>query len=239
LEDIKFIPVSEILRKLHHKFGQNLSAANQYSDLAIQHESRARVLGIVRNFLEGKANLKHQHEIAVQFDEIFSDSTIALYLAFSGLNVPACMLARRSLELGLVLISGWDKPADYWAWMSHDEDVSFSKLVTYISSSGYKSFLQQEGELSIQFDKVIEVLPDIYSKLSNVVHPKIYNFETNGEAAFSIIEADLRKTLLQIEDVQKCLLTLLASRFKDFDVTKGAKKTPIFNSTQFRFNNND
>jgi hypothetical protein len=216
LEDKVKIPISEILKRLHQKFDANLLESEKYCALAERHEANARKLGVTRNFLEKKAKSKHQVEIAAQFDEIFSDSIIALYFAFSGLDIPACMLARRSLELGLVLICYWDKPTDYWAWKSHDDDVSFSKLLAHFSSEGYNSFLIQEGsDATDNFDKVITGLPKLYSKLSNVVHPKTYNFETSGEAAFNISEAELRTTLGRIKEVQDSLLTLLRRRFPE------------------------
>lgn len=224
MEDKKFIPVSELLVKLHHKFEQNFATAKPFAEFAANTESKARVLGLVRGFLERKAALKHQREIAAQFDEIFSDSTIAVYLAFIGLDVPARMLARRSLELGLVLLSAWDRPADYWAWKSHDEDVSFSKLLAHISSGGFKSFVREEGHITSDFDKAVSDLPVIYSELSNVVHPKVYNFETGNEAAFNITQGDLRETLRHIENMQRCLLTLLGTRFRDFDIATGKEK---------------
>lgn len=216
LEDKINIQISEILKRLHQKFGNNLLESEKYCALAELHEANARRLGIMRNFLEKKATSKHQVEIAAQFDEIFSDSIVAVYFAFSGLDIPACMLARRSLELGLVLICYWDKPADYWAWKSHDDDVSFSKLLAHVSSEGYNSFLIQEGLPNTElFEKVIGSLPELYSKLSNVVHPKTYNFETGGEAAFNISEAELRTTLGRIKEVQESLLTLLKRRFPE------------------------
>jgi hypothetical protein len=131
------------------------------------------------------------------------------------------MLARRSLELGMVLVCYWDKPSDYWAWKSHDDDVSFSKLLTHLSSNGYDSFLTQEGsDATEQFDQVIADLPELYSKLSNVVHPKTYNFETAGEAAFNISEAELKTTLGRIKKVQECLLTLLMRRFPEMSALR-------------------
>jgi hypothetical protein len=214
LEDKINIPISEILKHLHQKFGNNLLESEKYCALAEKHEANARQLGATRDFLAKEAKSKHQAEIATQFDEIFSDSIVALYFAFSGLDIPACMLARRALELGLVLICYWDKPSDYWAWKEHDDDVSFSKLLAHLSSDGYNSFLIQEGSTdTTRFKKVIASLPDLYSRLSNVVHPKTYNFETSGEATFNITEAELRSTLSRIKEVQECLLLLLHRRF--------------------------
>ncbi|MFA6016377.1 MAG: hypothetical protein WC742_15065 [Gallionellaceae bacterium] len=216
MEDKKTVPLSTILEKLHVKFGINISSAAKYDELAAPHEEGARRLGNARSVLQLLAKAKHQNEMAGLCDELFVDSTAALYLTFSGLDVPACMLARRSLELGLVLVCYWDSPVDYWAWKSHDEDISFSKLHSYISSDGYISFLTEEGkETTEKFVDVVKHMPDLYSKLSNVVHPKIYNFEITSNDVFGISDSELRETLKRIKSVQDCLLSILETRFPE------------------------
>ena len=218
MEDEKTVPLSAILEKLHIKLGNNISCAAKYDELTIPHEEGARRLGNARSVLKHLAKAKHQNEMADQFDELFIDSTAALYLTFSGLDVPACMLARRSLELGLVLVCYWDSPVDYWAWKSHDADISFSKLYSYISSDGYKSFLAEEGkDNSEKFLDVINNMPKLYSTLSNVVHPKIYNFEITSDEVFGISESELRETLQRIKSVQDCLLVILETRFPEMN----------------------
>jgi len=214
LEDKKNKTTFDILTELHQKFGKNLEAAKSFPKLAEEHEVRARRIAISREYLNNVAELKHHKEIASQFDEIFSESIISIYLASCGLNVASSMLIRRSLELGLVLVCYWDKPADYWAWKSHDEDISFSKLASHFLNDGYTTFLLEEGGAKSQdFERLIQELPNLYSKLSNVVHPKVYNFETASVKAFSLIETDLKRSLASIAEVQKTLLIILLARF--------------------------
>ena len=64
----------------------------------------ARTLASARDYLETRADTaQHQRELARYLDEVFGDLICALYLTFCGMNVPARMLLRRSLELGLVI----------------------------------------------------------------------------------------------------------------------------------------
>ena len=214
LHDEKPLPLSEILAELNRKFTSNLQSSAQYAGLAQSQEVQGRRFCVTRNYLEEAARRPHEKAIAVEFDEIFGDSISSLYLAFCGLDNPARMLTRRALELGLVLICYWDRPAEYWGWKSHDDDVSFSKLLQYLNTPGYLTLLDSEGNARTgAMTERLATLPSLYSKLSNVVHPKPYHFETGHPQAFEFTEADLRKTLALLLEAQAAVLDLLISRF--------------------------
>ena len=62
----------------------------------------------------------HKRRCAQLLDEIFSDFALALYLFSVSLVVPARMLVRRALELGVASIYMWDLPHEYWGWSERD-----------------------------------------------------------------------------------------------------------------------
>lgn len=214
MEDLKRRPVNEIIGLLHMKFSQNIASAEGCAHLAGRHEARARKIGIARDYLEGAADTKHRRDIALAFDEVFGDSIISMYFAFCGLDVPSKMLMRRALELGMVLVCYWDMPAEYWKWKGLDEDISFSKLHSLLTSTGYYLFLKEEyGNVVDESDEVVLKLPALYSRLSNVIHPKPYNFETKDISCFSFEASDLSGTLSLLGETQVALLSILSRRF--------------------------
>jgi hypothetical protein len=218
-DDHRPVSLEKILLGLQAKFGTNLTAALPFAGLAQQHEVRSRRFGLAREFMAAQANQTHQKELALKVDEVFGDFVCALYLAYCGMDVPARMLVRRALELTLVIVSCWDRPAEYWAWQTHDEDVSFTKIHQYLFSSGYKTFLEKEGVSDVS--KLVDCLTklqSIYSDLSNVVHPKPYNFETDSAHPFVFSKAELEKTLSLIGRGQTKLLQLLIFRFPDLQL---------------------
>jgi hypothetical protein len=216
-EDSRLRSVEELLCALHAKFSANFDIAKPTLSTAAEAERQVRSLSVACKILERLAgDVQHQRALAACLDEIFADSMCAIYLAFCGLNIPARMLLRRSLELGLVVTAYWDSAVDYWSWREHDTDVRFQDLCTFLQSNGYKSLLVHQRTVSkVDASETLRALPGLYSELSNVVHPKTYNFSTAGSHAFNFCADDLAKTLTYVTKVSSALGTVLAARFAE------------------------
>lgn len=63
--------------------------------------------------------------------------------------------------------------------------------------------------------ETLRALPRLYADLSNIVHPKAYNFSTAGPRAFEFRADDLAKTLSYATKVSSGLSIILAARFAE------------------------
>ena len=70
----------------------------------------------------------------------------------------------------------------------------------------------RQDRARVQFGKGLKTL---YSELSNVVHPKLYNFSTAGVGAYSFQPEDLVLTLSYAAKVHTAIATILSARFLD------------------------
>jgi hypothetical protein len=215
--DARPLTVEELLSALHLKFSDNFSVFKLHADSANEVERQARALSVASNMLEKTAgDSVHQRELARCLDEVFGDSICAVYLSCCGMNVPARMLLRRSLELGLVVAAYWDSPVDFWAWREHDGDIRFATLCTHIRSAGYTTLCQKQARVSsVDSSKVLQDIDSLYGDLSNVVHPKPYNFSTAGANAYVFNDETMRKTLSYAGRVLSTIATLLSARFAE------------------------
>lgn len=218
--DIRPRPFPDLLQSLHDKFGVNLGLAKSRAEIAGKCELTSRIIQHIGVLLgKNAAVLEHQKLIAKSFDELFGDLTCAIYFAFCALDNPSRMILRRALELGLVCLAYWDDPRLFWQWKAHDGEVRFSDLFATVSNKGYMQFLSEEGwctEGDVQLP--LNVLKNEYSKLSNVVHPKLYNFETDLPHRFQFSESDLLTSIQAISMVEKSLLQLFLCRFRTIKV---------------------
>lgn len=212
--DSKLKPISEVFNEIHKKFGANLTAGQSYLELAETHECRARMITHVGQILGELADDEHQRLISKYFDEVFGDLVCALYFFYTGLDVPGRMMLRRALELSLVGIAYWDNPASFWAWNSKNRDISFTELEDYLLGQGYARYLEVVGceDISV-LQSSMKDLRKIFGLLSNVVHPKPYNFETASPTRFIFSEEDLKISLALLKDVQISLLKIVFCRF--------------------------
>jgi len=213
--DARPLSAVELLSALNQKFLANFESSRSYLVLAEEVERQARALSLASEYLEGVAGaVPHQRALAKGLDEIFGDSMCAVYLASCGMNVPARMLLRRSLELGLVVAAYWDSPVSFWTWREHDGDIRFATLLSHVGSDGYKTLCQRQETVS-QVDPTgaFQGLDTLYGELSDVVHPKPDNFSTAGVNAYSFQPDDLRKTLSYAGQVHSAIATILSARF--------------------------
>jgi len=108
-------------------------------------------------------------ECADILDEIFADFSQAMYLFSVGLIVPARMLIRQALELGIASVYMWDMPHEYWGWVKHGDDLSFSKMIEHLSSERYATHLRNINGITACNQAHLK---GFYRSLSNTVHGK-------------------------------------------------------------------
>lgn len=203
----------DIFLQLHAKLGQNLAAALADERMLLLTESKARLLPEVGTLLQGCSLTATQKEISGLFDEIFSDLACALYLSACALDVPARMLLRRSLEIGVATLYLWDRPVTFWAWREHDEDLSFKEMLEMVASSNYRTFVRKENP---DYDgaEIINAMQcnALYRKFSNVMHGKISSFESYNPDRFTHTNADWSAELTDISSVVSTIINAWAKR---------------------------
>lgn len=205
---------TELITGLHNKFGKCLEGLSPASlKLFDEIEQKCRVVGELRSTVFAEAESRHAH-CAEIFDEVFADFSVAMYLLAAGLIVPARMAVRRALELGVAAIYLSDMPHRYWGWRKHDEDLSFTEMVTHISSSSYESYIQNLHQLAAP-KKLCDPkrLQAYYRDLSNTVHGKYDGLAPLSPDRFSGDDKNLRPHLEITLEVQKAVLDLIKNRF--------------------------
>ena len=104
-------PILALLTTLNSRFASNLNAMDAEVLRLLE------VVDLNSRAIDGAADqLKRSYsgdsidqlECAHLIEEIFADLSQAMYLLAIGLVVPARMLARRALELGLAIVYMWD-----------------------------------------------------------------------------------------------------------------------------------
>jgi len=215
--DAKPLTTDELLEALHKKFGENFSASKSGRHQADAAEAQARKISEVAQELFARtAPDSHQSLLATYLDEVFADAICALFLASCGLNVPARMLLRRSLELGVVVVAYWDDPASFYQWRDHDCDVRFSTLIAQLTREGYLTLLAKvNAGTRIDEKAVFGGLAALYGDLSDVVHPKPHNFATGGKRNYSFESDEFSCTVALAERVYRAVLGTLRARFPD------------------------
>lgn len=211
--DARPLSVAEVLEALHTKFSDNFETCKSVLFEAEQAEEKARIISAMSARLHTMAGENaHQRQLAMYVDEIFGDSICAIYLASCGLHVPAQMLLRRSLELGLVIAAYWDSPADFWQWREHDGDIRFAALSTTLSSAGYITFLNKLPRAQPVEASLFAGLQSLYSDLSNVVHPKPYNFATTT-SNYSFSATNFTRTMNLSKRTYTYISEIIKARF--------------------------
>ncbi|MDL1888330.1 hypothetical protein FBQ96_01875 [Nitrospirales bacterium NOB] len=223
--DARPLSTVELLQALHSKFSINFSQSQPSLPLADHVERQARMLSDVAEQLRCEAGQSnHQSALAGYLDEIFGDCMCALYLASCGLCVPAQMLLRRALELGLTVVAYWDSPVDFWKWREHDGDIRFTELCSYLEAPAYTTFLRhQRNGATVDLRPPLSELFPLYRDLSNVVHPKPRNFTTKPGGGYSFKHEEFVRTVQLSENVYQVLLNLMIERFPHLVTNQGRK----------------
>jgi hypothetical protein len=210
-------PIHGLLQDLHAKFAGNIKILPQETiEILEDIDTRCRIIDSVRAELVQSHSNNDPHRVgcAELVGEVFADLAQAMYLISAGLIVPGRMVTRRAFELGIASVYMWDMPHEYWGWAKCDEDLSFTKMVSHLSSSGYKvhlSTLQGKNPPdgvceSASFQK-------IYRSLSNTVHGKAESLPPLSPERFSAAKNGLNEHLKLISEVQDALSELWCGRF--------------------------
>ena len=206
-----------MLGSLHKKFGTNIGSLTQQAvELLERIELNCRAIdGAFSELIRTHCGDDRQkRECASLVQEIFADFSLAMYLFASGLIVPARMLIRRALELGIAVVYMWDLPHEYWGWKQHDEDLSYSKMIEHLASPRYLTHLAvlSGKEISDQCCDV-EIAKKLYRKLSNTVHGKLDGLPPLSPERYSSETNQVEEQLKLAFDVQRLLIDTWLNRF--------------------------
>jgi hypothetical protein len=201
---------------LNSKFTRNFERWKvAHSDDLESIELKCRALGIWRSILEKEIpGTNNEHDILNIFDEVFSDLVLSIYLSSCGLDNPAQIVLRRSLELGVAAVYLWDNPVRFYSWQKHDEDLRFSEMVEAIWSPVYLAYLKSRHKVDCR-NVERQSLDRLYRELSNTTHGKPATFESQLEDRYTYTEADAVRHFDMVGRVQDVLLTLWANRFQN------------------------
>lgn len=210
--------VSELIASLHANFGRNVDSFPIGTiPLFDGIDLNSRILdGIRSELLVKHSKTDDQKKICTElFAEVFADFSLALYLFAIGLIVPARMSVRRAFELGLASVYMWDLPHEYWGWRQHDADLSFSKMVAHLNSSGYLAYLASiHGRTDTQAICDPDRFQQFYRKLSNTVHGKVEGLPPLSPERFTAEKNGIAEHLKLTTEVQVELIKLLYGRFQ-------------------------
>jgi len=200
------------LSKLHAKFGGNLAATLADDAGFVAAETKIRSFVIVRGLLPTGAS--HHAELARLFDELFADDITSLYLGAVGLHMPARMLLRRVLELGVAVVYLWDLPHEFWGWREHDRNLSFTAMLQHLSAPDYLSYIKRDNP-AFDSGMVIDsaAAEKTYRILSNTVHGKIAEFDAPLPDRFNYQTEEWRSHLALVNSVSDLLVVLWKKRF--------------------------
>lgn len=218
---IKTADPAAVFLRLNEKFAANFTTqmAAASADLC-KTELFARgvsAIGIIQR--ENPKCTATQKELSTIFDEIFADLTTSVYLAACALDKPAQMVLRRALELGVAIVFLWEQPQTFWGWKQHDQDLVFTDMLEQLKSETVRSFfasLNPAVKDSPLFD--FSEARALYRALSNTVHGKIAQFESQLQDRFSASTSDWQAHLIQVGRVQALLYQLWLNAFPDLRV---------------------
>ncbi|MFL6817536.1 MAG: hypothetical protein ACJ8EF_06310 [Bradyrhizobium sp.] len=213
-------PVSVLLTALHEKFGQNLKALQSNATIRLDRidlNSRA-IDGIGTELLSKHCDSNKQKTACAQLlDEIFADFSQSMYLLSIGLLVPARMVLRRGLELGLAVVYMWDIPHEYWGWKLHGLQLSFSEMAAHCSSEYYISHLANVNgcPAAVEPNQISTELKRLYAALSNTVHGRYDELPPLSPERYSSDQNKIDDHLKMAIQVQVAIINLLCLRFPE------------------------
>lgn len=210
--------INEILEHLHLKFGENLKLCLS-EDIAILEEVEIKAKGtyILGELIHKDGTITEtQKEISNIYPEIFTDLTISIYLASCAIDNSPKILLRRVLELGIAVVYLWDIPYKYWNWKNNDDynnDLNFKEMLDYLNNTGYIDYINQENDSSVSNLVNKNSITKVYRELSNVIHGKYDNFESNNPDRFKHKKEDLLHILDYVLVIENILLSIWKKRF--------------------------
>jgi hypothetical protein len=210
-------PIVTLLTTLHSKFAANLDVLDgDVIELLEIIDLNSRAIDGAGNELQRlhSGDDKHKLQCAYLIEEIFADLCQAMYLLAIGLVVPARMLVRRAFEIGLAIVYMWDLQHEYWGWAKHGEDLSFSKMVDHLCSSGYLTLISNVQEKSPpDWPCTSTALQALYRTLSNTVHGKSEGLPPLSPERYSTNMNNVGEHLKLLIKIQEILLKIWCARF--------------------------
>jgi hypothetical protein len=208
--------LESILPQLSKKFADNMAKSLDAVASALEPvEVKARAIAIMGELVRADQSLApHQAKLGQAFDEVFADLILSSYLGACCLDNAACIVLRRALETGVAVAYLWDNPCVFYGWTTHDEDLSFRKMVEFLVSDSYKTLLLHENPL-YKNEEVIDAgqAESLYRRFSNVTHGKWATFESALPNRFSHNASEWTAHLVHISEVQNILLNVWRLRF--------------------------
>jgi hypothetical protein len=212
-------PILALLTTLHSKFAANLNALDSTVITLVEIiDVNSRAIDEAGGELQRihSGDEKHKLECAHLIQEIFADLSQAMYLLAIGLVVPARMLARRAFELGLAVVYMWDLPHEYWGWSTHNEDLSFTKMIEHLCSPRYLTFISDIQKKSPpDWPCSATTLQKCYRTLSNTVHGKSDGLPPLSPERYAPKLQNLGEHLRLVAEIQQTILNIWCARFGD------------------------
>jgi hypothetical protein len=212
-------PIIALLTTLHSKFAANLNGLDREVIALLE------VIDLKSRAIDGaSAELqrthlgadKHKLECASLIDEVFADFSQAMYLLAIGLIVPARMLVRRAFELGLAIVYMWDLPHEYWGWVKHDEDLSFSKMADHLCSPGYLTLISNvQNQTPPDWPCTSKKLQTLYRTFSDTVHGRADGLPPLSPERYASNIKNVGDDLKLFAEIQQLILTVWCARFRE------------------------
>jgi hypothetical protein len=214
--DLSVPEFNELLPELSNKFVSNLTECLKLNPINLSNiEAKGRAIALLGSVLRTSGySARHHTELLVTFDEIFADTVLSILFAGWGLDIPARIILRRALELGIAVLYLWDLPVQFAGWKDHDKDLNFREMTEHLSTDSYKTFISSENP-AYKGEQVLNLtcINHLYRRLSNTSHGKWSTFEALSRHPYSFDSADWSGHLRTIAEVEDLLLGLWRLRF--------------------------
>lgn len=211
----KRLPINHLLENLHTSFGTNIKDISPETLELIENiDINSRIIDAIRVELRAAYARDDSQKLGCTdiLDEIFTDFSLAMYLFSVSLIVPARMLVRMALELGIASVYMWDIPHEYWGWVKHEDDLSFSKMIEHLSSDRYATHLANvHGKKACDQTQ----LKKFYSSLSNTVHGKLNDLPPLSPERYRFDKNNIQTHLKLTIEVQQALINIWSGRFPE------------------------
>ena len=207
----------EIFRTIHKKFSENFELSIDKEDALLNEaEVKSKFIYHIGEQLRKSTTSQTKLEVVEIFNELFSDTTVALYLSTCAISHSSNIMMRRVLELGIAILYFWDMPHKYWGWKnnsSYENDLSFKDNIEFLNSQTYSMYLEMDcGIKNWECDK--EEINKYYRKLSNTIHGRYETFATASTDSFNFVQKDYKRDLNTIIGIENILLDCFKRRFK-------------------------
>lgn len=203
----------DLLESLHSHFGSNISQMTpdivtlvDKVDISSRQIDNIRIT-VLREYC---GDDKQKIGCADLLGEIFADFSQAMYLFSIGLIVPARMLVRGALELGLAFLYFWDMPHEYWGWSKHGSDLNITGMIEHLGSQKYAAHLANVNGTSACDPAYLK---KTYRDLSETVHGKFVDMPALSPRRFNLLETGVDKHFHMTVGVQRALVDLWCGRF--------------------------